>query len=386
MAVVNSKLEQLKLTLTNTFVQREAEVTGVLAGLLTGEPTFLVGEPGTAKTALIETLARLIGGQYFYYLLTRFTEPDELLGGWDIAALRQGVYKRITKNKLPEAEIVFLDEIFKASSAVRNILLDIILNKRYNDGTGMKKLPMLALYTASNEISTDAEDRAFYDRLLIRCFVKPVSSDSWLDLLDVALDHVNNHTNLQPILSVEEVRAFQAQVKSTAVDVRQNKQWLERYVEVLSMLEERGIHLTDRRKVKTIIVAVAIGVLYAEPTPSLDSLADALRFTAPHDEDDLPKIEEIIHEAKLSAFADHVEKIMTLKAEIDNIMQDIQQSGMPDIESIKALNQVRARIVDELKRMPRSPRLLPYIKQLKQSYDRATKYVKKLLRELGVDE
>jgi len=165
-------ITQIKSQLNSLFVGRENEITAVLAGLVSGEPTILVGEPGTAKTALIETLSKLINTKYFYYLLTRFTEPDELLGPLDVNALREGRYVRIVKNRLPEAEIVFLDEIFKASSAVRNILLDIILNKRYLNGGEYHKLPMLALYTASNEISTDEEDQAFYDRLVIRAFVK----------------------------------------------------------------------------------------------------------------------------------------------------------------------------------------------------------------------
>ncbi len=166
---------EIRNKLLNMFTGRETEILATLTSLVSGEPLILVGPPGVAKTALIESLAKMINAKYFYYLLTRFTEPDELLGPLDIIALREGRYERITRNRLPEAEIVFLDEIFKASSAIRNILLDIILNKRYLNGTDYKKLSMISLFTASNEISTDAEDQAFYDRLTLRVFVKYVS-------------------------------------------------------------------------------------------------------------------------------------------------------------------------------------------------------------------
>ena len=73
-------LYRLQSELISRFVQREAEVFAVLVGLVSGEPVLLIGEPGTAKTAIVETLAKMIDARYFYYLLSRFTEPDELLG------------------------------------------------------------------------------------------------------------------------------------------------------------------------------------------------------------------------------------------------------------------------------------------------------------------
>ncbi len=95
---VNLKpISQIKTQLNALFVGRENEVLAILAGLVSSEPTILVGEPGTAKTALIEALSKLMNAKYFYYLLTRFTEPDEPLGPLDVNALREGRYVRIRK-------------------------------------------------------------------------------------------------------------------------------------------------------------------------------------------------------------------------------------------------------------------------------------------------
>ncbi len=372
------KLAELKFELAETFVQREAEITAVLSGLLAGEPTILVGEVGTAKTALIERLARMIDARYFYYLLTRFTEPDELLGALDINALREGKYVRRTEGKLPQAEIVFLDEIFKASSAIRNILLDIILNKRiFSDGVYMR-LPMLALYTASNEISTDVEDAAFYDRLTIRCFVKSVSEDSWEELIEkgILLDE-----GLKPsvVLNVDDVKALQNEVHERFRNITQNASLVRKYIEALATLKQRGVKLSDRRKIKVLKIASAISVIYAEENVSLDSLAEALKFTAVHDEDELKKVEQVILELGLSSFYEHVQKLQVVTAELQNAINASVSGGMEELKMLSAVYKRASAVMTEL---PENPRLIPYVRQLRQVVHRARDVLEKKKAEL----
>ena len=372
------KLAELKFELAETFVQREAEITAVLSGLLAGEPTILVGEVGTAKTALIERLARMIDARYFYYLLTRFTEPDELLGALDINALREGKYVRRTEGKLPQAEIVFLDEIFKASSAIRNILLDIILNKRiFSDGVYIQ-LPMLALYTASNEISTDVEDAAFYDRLTIRCFVKSVSEDSWEELIEkgILLDE-----GLKPsvVLNVDDVKALQNEVHERFRNITQNASLVRKYIEALATLKQRGVKLSDRRKIKVLKIASAISVIYAEENVSLDSLAEALKFTAVHDEDELKKVEQVILELGLSSFYEHVQKLQVVTAELQNAINASVSGGMEELKMLSAVYKRASAVMTEL---PENPRLIPYVRQLRQVVHRARDVLEKKKAEL----
>jgi MoxR-like ATPase len=372
------KLAELKFELAETFVQREAEITAVLSGLLAGEPTILVGEVGTAKTALIERLARMIDARYFYYLLTRFTEPDELLGALDINALREGKYVRRTEGKLPQAEIVFLDEIFKASSAIRNILLDIILNKRiFSDGVYIQ-LPMLALYTASNEISTDVEDAAFYDRLTIRCFVKSVSEDSWEELIEkgILLDE-----GLKPsvVLNVDDVKALQNEVHERFRNITQNASLVRKYIEALATLKQRGVKLSDRRKIKVLKIASAISVIYAEENVSLDSLAEALKFTAVHDEDELKKVEQVILELGLSSFYEHVQKLQVVTAELQNAINASVSGGMEELKMLSAVYKRASAVMTEL---PENPRLIPYVRQLRQVVHRAKDVLEKKKAEL----
>src|SRR2546426_5897489 len=114
------RLGDVARALERRFLDKQEIIRLLIVSAVAGEHLVLVGPPGTAKSALIRMFARLIDARYFEYLLTRFTEPNELFGPVDIAAFRQGAYKRRTEGMLPEAEIVFLDEVFKSNSAILN--------------------------------------------------------------------------------------------------------------------------------------------------------------------------------------------------------------------------------------------------------------------------
>jgi len=370
---LENKLNELKLRLAETFVQREAEITAILSGLLANEPVILVGEVGTAKTALIERLAKMINARYFYYLLTRFTEPDELLGTLDINALREGRYVRRTEGKLPQAEIIFLDEIFKASSAIRNILLDIILNKRiFSDGTYIQ-LPMLALYTASNEVSTDVEDMAFYDRLTVRSFVKSVSEDAWDELIEKGI-LLDEKIDPPVILNVDDIKSLQKIVNERFKNITQNNSLIRKYIEALATLKQRGVKISDRRKIKVLKIASAISYIYGEKNVSLDSLAEALKFTAIHDEDELKKVEQVILELGLSSFYQHVQKLQVVTSELQNAISATTSGGVEELKMLSAIYKKALTVMSEL---PENPRLIPYMKQLKSVVYRARDVLEK---------
>jgi MoxR-like ATPase len=374
---------QIKDTLNNMFVGRENEITAVLAGLISSEPVILVGEPGTGKTALIETLSKLVNAKYFYYLLTRFTEPDELLGPLDINALREGRYVRITKNRLPEAEIVFLDEIFKASSAVRNILLDIILNKRYLNGGEYHKLPMLALYTASNEVSTDEEDKAFYDRLTIRVFVRYIEETLWGELLIKGVQLPLASQELKPIADANYIRSLQQAVITRTQWLVQQQEYRNKYIETLRILKSKGIEISDRRKIKVLFVASAISMIYGEDLPSLDSLADALRYTAVHDEDDIRKVEESIMEAKLMMSVEYAKMIMTVVSEVRNMMEEITKLGdNATVGQVNTLKRLIKKGIEVLAQVPESPRLARQKAEVKSILAQAADLAKQLEHKL----
>src|SRR5579862_1015971 len=123
--LVTEVLDPLK----RSFVGKDEIVDLIGIALAAGENLFLLGAPGTAKSALIYELGRRIQGKTFEYLLTRFTEPNELFGPFDIRRLREGELITNTEGMLPEASLIFLDELLNANSAILNSLL-MVLNER----------------------------------------------------------------------------------------------------------------------------------------------------------------------------------------------------------------------------------------------------------------
>ena len=120
------RLQEAARVMEQSFIDKQEIIRLLLISAVAGEHLLLVGPPGTAKSALVRLFAQLVDARYFEYLLTRFTEPNELFGPVDIRAFREGTYTRRTEQMLPEAEIVFLDEIFKSNSAILNSLLTVL--------------------------------------------------------------------------------------------------------------------------------------------------------------------------------------------------------------------------------------------------------------------
>ena len=125
----------LRSDLTTHFPERKDVIDGALCAVLAGEHVLLLGPPGTAKSALVRAIAQAFGGTYFERLLTKFSTPEELFGPISLKALEQDRFARVVTGKLPEAEFAFVDEIFKANSAILNSLLTLV-NERvfHNDG------------------------------------------------------------------------------------------------------------------------------------------------------------------------------------------------------------------------------------------------------------
>ena len=137
------------------FVGKDEVIDLLGVSLVAGENLFILGPPGTAKSALVQELSRRIDGQVFDYLLTRFTEPNELFGPFDIRKLREGELVTNTEGMLPEAAFVFLDELWNANSAILNSLLMVLNERVFRRGRETRKLPTLMVVSASNRLPDD---------------------------------------------------------------------------------------------------------------------------------------------------------------------------------------------------------------------------------------
>src|SRR5258708_4981297 len=172
-------LEKMK----QAFVGKDEIVELMGICLVAGENLFILGPPGTAKSALVHDLGRRLRGNTFEYLLTRFTEPSELFGPFDIRKLRDGELVTNTEGMLPEASLVFLDELLNANSAILNSLL-VALNERiFRRGKETRPLAALLFVGASNHLPADDSLQALFDRFLLRAHCENVPGERLADVL-----------------------------------------------------------------------------------------------------------------------------------------------------------------------------------------------------------
>ncbi|PNW72795.1 hypothetical protein CHLRE_15g644051v5 [Chlamydomonas reinhardtii] len=162
--------------LSKGLLERDVEVRLLLLAALCCEHLLLLGPPGTAKSELSRRLSSLCGGTYFERLLTRFSVPEELFGPLSMKGLENDLYVRQTDGYLPTSEVAFVDEIFKANSAILNALLTLLNERLFDNGNQRLEAPLLCLVGASNEMPESEELDALYDRFLIRRTVSQVMS------------------------------------------------------------------------------------------------------------------------------------------------------------------------------------------------------------------
>ncbi len=247
----NHLLQPLK----SAFVAKDEIIDLMGIALAAGENLFLLGPPGTAKSALVHEMGRLLAGRTFDYLLTRFTEPNEIFGPFDIRRLREGDLVTNTEGMLPEADLVFLDELLNANSAILNSLL-LALNERvFRRGRETRTLPALLFVGASNHLPEEEALRALFDRFLLRAHCTNAPEERLEAVLDAGW-RLENREPRPAELTAGEVRELQRQTRS--VDLSPVKR---PYLELIQRLRAAGLALSDRRTVKLQRVIAASALL-----------------------------------------------------------------------------------------------------------------------------
>lgn len=354
-ARLGTQFQEIARILNTHFLDKQEIIRLLVISAIAGEHMVLVGPPGTAKSALIRMFARLVNASYFEYLLTRFTEPNEIFGPVDIRAFREGSYTRRTEKMLPEAEIVFLDEIFKSNSAILNSLLTVINERRYSNGPEVMNVPLISLFAASNEAPNDDNLSAMFDRFLLRVLSKNLDSYHFHELLNRGVANEmrkmsGSDDQIRPVISASELRSLQSDF-GQYMDFPE--EFMAKYKGLIFQIRSEGITVSDRRAVKLLKLFAASAIFDGRK-----QVTDGDFFILRHmwnnlDQADL--LEEIVNPIVDSYYREHPEErrfigpqasLEDLLSEL-NLIRELLTSGgeLSDIQlfsQLKNLNEIKA--------------------------------------------
>lgn len=233
---------------TRGLVEREALAQMVTLAGVAEEHVLVIGPPGTAKSEAVRRIAGAVNGRSFEYLLGRFTEPSEIFGPIDLRRLKEGVVETETEGMLPEAEFAFLDEIFRASTAILNTLLGILNERVFRRGHSIVRCPLRVCVGAANSLPDDESLAAFADRFLVRVFVDPVPDPRLEELLEggwnVEKGSHGGFTN-RMVADISDLDVITAAARAS--DLSRVRPHL---AHAIRLLRGAGIALSDRRLVK----------------------------------------------------------------------------------------------------------------------------------------
>jgi MoxR-like ATPase len=350
-----SGFQEVARHLNAQFLDKQEIIRLMMISAIAGEHMVIVGPPGTAKSAMIDMFARLIDARYFEYLLTRFTEPNELFGPVDIAQFREGRYTRRLEHMLPTAEIVFLDEIFKSNSAILNSLLHVINERKFQNGPEVVQVPLISLYAASNEVPNDENLAAMFDRFLIRVLSDNLDSYHFHELMNkgVTLEirkMTGKGADQRPLISARDLRAVRAGFDRF---MQFPEEFLAKYKGLIFQIRSEGISVSDRRAVK-LLKLFAASAVFDGRTRVHDGDFFILRHIW-NNLDQVELLEEIVNPIVDAYFRDHPDerRFIGPQASLDDLLAELNlirelltsTAELSDIQlfsQLKNLNEIKA--------------------------------------------
>ena len=288
-----AKLSMIKREMNEQFMERDAVIDCMMYALVSGQSMLMLGDPGTAKSAITyELCSRIENGKYFQWMLNKTSDPSEILGPYSIKEMENDKFMRITTGKLPEAHIAFIDECFKANAPVLNILLPIMNEKIfYNDGKP-NNIPLMTMIGASNEGPEDESLNAFYDRFLFRINVHYVKDAA--NKKRMYTNFINNRRGLgnltsKTTITIEEIQALTEASKSIVVP----KEIINKFVKFINDLDKQTIHISDRRQNECFKILQASAIVHGRQQVGIDDFK-SLIYVLWDKEEQIPLIESTI--------------------------------------------------------------------------------------------
>ena len=311
-------------------VERASLVEAVALAAVAGEHLLVIGPPGTAKSEAVRRMSRAVGGQYFEYLLGRFTEPSEIFGPVDLRKLREGVVETATEGMLPEAEIAFLDEIFQGSTAILNTLLGVLNERVFRRGHTQMRCALRLCVGASNALPDDEALAAFADRFLLRVFVDAIADPQLETLLESGWN-LGNSTATNAVASLRDIEVLSATAMNC--DMTRVRPLI---ATAMRLLRQSGVVVSDRRVVKAQKLVAAAAVLDGRQTPTEADLWPLVLAVPTREEQDTARetwrdLLALSHNATLPAAAEEASRgPLARAARLDKAARELLNNVPPE--------------------------------------------------------
>ena len=258
--LIKDRILALIKALSNGVYERESTIRLCLLAALSGESVFLLGPPGIAKSLIAKRLIQAFDqASFFDYLMTRFSTPEEVFGPLSIQDLKEnGRYVRLIDGYLPTADVVFLDEIWKAGPAILNTLLTVVNERTFKNGQQILPIPMRLLITASNELpETDSGLEALYDRMLVRIYINRIKEKKNFKAMLMGEGKI---ADISPKLAIknDEFQLWQSEINNVKLSeqlfnkIYQLKLQIEQVKETNQQANNSNLYVSDRRWKKSV--------------------------------------------------------------------------------------------------------------------------------------
>ena len=365
-------LKRIEGELNIELIERSDAIRAILIALITRQHGVFLGPPGTGKSWLVTKVARRIatiglngnGLKTFVRLITKTTQPEELFGPVSIGALKNDQFKRVVTNMLPEAELAFLDEVFKGSSAILNTLLTIMNEREFDNGTDRIPVPLISLFAASNEMPQGEDLNAMWDRLVLRVMVDYTTESGFARLIRKAAAPVINTTLTKPELLAIQDTVRQVSIPSSTYGA----------IETLRKdLQTKGIIVSDRRWQWATTLLQGQAVLEGRTTVEEDDLMilkEAL-WSAPEQRSDIGRMAARLANplnAKAVELSDQVQSAFASFTEA-------QKNAANKTEQMNSAVETNVKIKDALEKLVR-------LQEQAQAQSRPTARIDKVIEEV----